>query len=92
MINLKDKNVTVGSVTAQLPEAADIFKKYGIDYCCGGNRKLSDVIKEQKLHEKEIHSKLEEALKERKEGYEKGQDFTAMEPKNSFKLYRRYPP
>jgi regulator of cell morphogenesis and NO signaling len=34
MLILKDK--TVGEVAAEVPAAARVFEKHGIDYCCGG--------------------------------------------------------
>lgn len=79
MINITDRNITIGSITAQLPQAAGIFKNYGIDYCCGGNRKLADVIREQDITEKEIYHELLEAEKARKDQYQHS-DFTAMSP------------
>lgn len=35
MINL---NKTVGELASELPCATRVFEKFGIDYCCGGNR------------------------------------------------------
>lgn len=80
MMNIMDRNATIGGVVAELPQAASIFNKYGIDYCCGGNRRLYDVINEQKMDEKAIYEDLEKALTERKNGYANQGDFTAMEP------------
>ena len=34
---------TVREVALQLPEATRLFEKLNIDYCCGGNRALSDA-------------------------------------------------
>jgi regulator of cell morphogenesis and NO signaling len=47
-----------------MPKASDIFKKYGIDFCCGGHRPLADAIREQNLDEGEILDKLEAAYEE----------------------------
>lgn len=44
--NITDRNNTIGAVVAELPKATEIFKEYGIDYCCGGHRLLADVIKD----------------------------------------------
>lgn len=54
-------NAPVGEIVAHLPRAAEIFKKYKIDFCCGGSRPLSDAIREKNLDEREIMAKLEEA-------------------------------
>jgi regulator of cell morphogenesis and NO signaling len=39
----------VGTIVAEFPGAAEIFKKHKIDFCCGGDRKLHDVITAQGL-------------------------------------------
>lgn len=44
-----NNNSTVGEIVAIMPKAAEIFKQYKIDFCCGGNRKLLEVIKEHNL-------------------------------------------
>jgi regulator of cell morphogenesis and NO signaling len=82
-MKLIDKNQTVGSVVAVFPEAKDIFSNYGIDYCCGGNRILSNVILEQNIDEAALLETLNEAMMERKKEYEdEGRElkFTDMSP------------
>jgi regulator of cell morphogenesis and NO signaling len=79
MINILDKSITIGEVAAQLPEASKIFDEYGIDYCCGGNRRLYDVITAQAVSEEEITGRLNDAIDRRKEGYSGRSDFTGME-------------
>ena len=77
-MNIQDKTITIGTVVAELPEAAKIFESVGIDFCCGGNRTLSDVIKEQKINEVEVYDKLQKVLDERRSGYQ-DKNFTAMD-------------
>lgn len=77
-MNLRDTNVTIGSVVAALPQAKIIFREYGIDYCCGGNRLLKDVIHQQNLSEAVVMNKLEQAQHDRQEQYKATNDFTAM--------------
>lgn len=48
----------VGDIVISFPKAADVLKEYKIDFCCGGNRLFSEVIKEQGLDEEEILIKL----------------------------------
>lgn len=59
----------VGEIVSIMPQASEIFKKYKIDFCCGGNRPLSDVLSELNLNEdellKEIHDKLNEISSEK---------------------------
>ncbi len=79
MINFMDREATVGGIAAGLPEAAGVFREVGIDYCCGGNRKLSEVMKEQGIKEEDVYDKLQKASENRRRGYQ-GNAFTAMEP------------
>lgn len=43
MENLKNKNI--GEFVAEDYRTASVFKKYGIDFCCQGNRTISDACK-----------------------------------------------
>lgn len=49
---------TIGELVVEFPKAAGVFKKYKIDFCCGGNRPLATAIKEQGLIEEEVLAKL----------------------------------
>lgn len=40
---------TVGELVAEMPGRANAFEKLGIDYCCGGKRRLDEVCKEKRL-------------------------------------------
>jgi regulator of cell morphogenesis and NO signaling len=52
---------TVGQLATVLPGATRIFEQFGIDYCCGGKRTLSEACQNASLEvERVIHS-LEEA-------------------------------
>ncbi len=52
------ENSIIGEIVAQDIKAAVVFESVGIDYCCRGNRKLSEVCKEQSLDIKPIMEKL----------------------------------
>ncbi|MCX7749505.1 MAG: iron-sulfur cluster repair di-iron protein [Clostridia bacterium] len=71
---------SVGEIVSIMPKASEIFKRYRIDFCCGGNRLLMDVIKEQKLDEDEILKKLDEAFEENKKVRDNAKDFRVMSP------------
>ena len=43
------KNQNIGELVAKDYRAASIFKKYGIDFCCQGNRSISDACIEKKM-------------------------------------------
>lgn len=77
----QDKDVTIGEVVVKIPKSTEIFKKYGIDYCCGGHRNLRNVIEEQKINEDKLIKELDEAYEERKKGYAGQKDgFESMSP------------
>ena len=46
-MEIRDQKLTIGAVVAELPEAAGVFSKYGIDFCCGGHRNLFKIMEEQ---------------------------------------------
>lgn len=52
--------MNVGDIVTQYPQAADLFKKHKIDFCCGGNRPLHDAVAEKNLNEDEIVQALNE--------------------------------
>lgn len=64
-MNLRDKQITVGKVVTILPESKEIFKKVGIDFCCGGHRFLTSAIDEGDLDAEFIYSQLEKLYEER---------------------------
>lgn len=70
---------SVGEIVSIMPRASEIFKEFNIDFCCGGNRALTEVIKEQKLNEDEILKRLDEAYEETKKRTDQV-DFRKMSP------------
>ncbi|MFA5973717.1 MAG: iron-sulfur cluster repair di-iron protein [Lentimicrobiaceae bacterium] len=47
MSNQTDIEPTIGEIVANDFRAASMFKEAGIDFCCGGNKSLSDACKEK---------------------------------------------
>lgn len=72
IFNSSDK---IGNIVAQLPKASQIFKKYNIDFCCGGNRTLSSAINEQQLDEDALLEELNQTYQETKNLNEKQLDW-----------------
>lgn len=56
-----------GEIVTQFPRASKILKEYHLDFCCGGNRPISEAIAEKNLNEKEVLSKLNTLYDETKE-------------------------
>jgi regulator of cell morphogenesis and NO signaling len=50
---------TVGQIAAKDIRKAAIFKKYGIDFCCGGKKSLEQVCKEKGLELTVVEEELE---------------------------------
>lgn len=48
----------IGEIVAKFPKASHIFREYQIDFCCGGNRPLSEAIRAQNLDEAKVLGKL----------------------------------
>ncbi len=39
----------VADIVTDMPLSADIFRKYGIDFCCGGNITINEAVKNKKI-------------------------------------------
>ncbi len=49
---------TVAEVVAENYKTADVFKKYGIDFCCGGGISLAEMCKKKGLNYSEVEKDL----------------------------------
>lgn len=69
-------NITlkIGEVVAEDYRAASVFSKFGIDYCCGGQKTISDACRKKQVDPKEVVKALDEALKTKEP---RGVDFNA---------------
>ena len=52
------KEMKVGDIVTNDFRTAQVFKNYGIDFCCGGNVKLESIAKEKNIDLDEIEGKL----------------------------------
>ncbi len=52
--------MTVAEIVTDKIEAGDVFKKYDIDFCCGGGVKLSTVCQENSINIDEIVAEIEQ--------------------------------
>ena len=52
------KQTKIGDIVTKDFRAAEVFKKAGIDFCCGGSQSLEDACRDKKLDVAEIESEL----------------------------------
>jgi regulator of cell morphogenesis and NO signaling len=61
-----DNEMTVREIVKQDYRTADVFKKWGINYCCGGNVSLNKICEQQKIDtvalEKDCTKQVKELL------------------------------
>ena len=72
-----DSNKTVRELAVEVPSATRVFEKLGIDYCCGGGKKLNEACDQAKLAVDQVLSDLEQAEKARQERQESGTDWNS---------------
>lgn len=59
--NDTEKGETVGEIAAKDLRKAEVFKKYGIDFCCGGKKSLKEVCNEKGIDPAAIEAELDAA-------------------------------
>ena len=62
-----NKNQRIGEIATIFPKATNIFMKYEIDFCCGGDRPLEEALIKQGIDADKIMSELNTAYDEFKE-------------------------
>jgi regulator of cell morphogenesis and NO signaling len=50
--------ITISEIVTNDFRTSEVFRKYGIDFCCGGQRSLEDACSEKQLDEQKILSEL----------------------------------
>ena len=60
---LESDFVTVGEIVASDIRKAEVFRKYNIDFCCGGKKKLSEVCAQKSLDLNMIKEELDKVTK-----------------------------
>jgi len=69
-----EEGETVGELVAKDYRKAQVFKKYGIDFCCGGKKSVKQVCAEKGISQDELEAELialDEAEKARDAEYDK---------------------
>lgn len=54
------ENQIIGELVAQDYRTASVFKKYGIDFCCQGNRTINEACEKKKLDSKQVINDLDD--------------------------------
>ena len=65
-MNIQDNQI-IGELVAQDYRTASVFKQYGIDFCCQGNRTINDACKTNNIDEKMVIADLNELLQSKEE-------------------------
>ncbi len=55
---------TIGQIVADDYRSAAVFEKFGIDFCCNGNRGIDEACEQKKVDAGELRKKLEIAIAE----------------------------
>lgn len=55
---------TVGEIVARMPRASEVFKRHGVDFCCGGHKPLAEAVVLANASEIQVLTELEEAYNE----------------------------
>lgn len=63
-----NKQSIVGKIVAENYKAASIFKKYRIDFCCNGNRTISDASHDKNLSEEALIEELRSVVNKKEGG------------------------
>ena len=58
-----ENDETLGQIAAKDLRKAQIFKKYGLDFCCGGKKTVKEACKEKGLDVTKIEQELQQADK-----------------------------
>ncbi len=62
------ENQIIGELVAQDYRTASVFKKYGIDFCCQGNRSINDACEKKKIDVKLVLNDLDAVVSANSEG------------------------
>src|SRR5579885_2208072 len=58
------EDTRVGDIAAASAAAASVLERYGIDYCCGGNRPLEDACREKGVSPADVKRDIAHAIAE----------------------------
>lgn len=65
-MNIKESDI-IGEIVAKDYRAASVFKNHSVDFCCNGNRSVSEACAENNLDTNQILEELNQAFSESRE-------------------------
>lgn len=74
----KINNKPIGEIVRDDYRTAEVFKKFNIDFCCGGKKTIEEVCSTNNISVGEFTNALSETLN--KTGFDKGYNFKDWEP------------
>lgn len=77
-IKKNEAGMTVGELAARDIRKAEVFKKYGIDFCCGGKKTLKQACEELNLDAAVVEVELDNSQKAPAKGFDN--DFDRWQP------------
>lgn len=76
LLPIAEKPLTIGEMVVADYRKAEVFRKYGIDYCCGGKKSLEETCQKKGLDPQVVQKELNEVAKKPIDGH---QDFNTWE-------------
>ena len=75
-LNIGEKPATIGELAAEDYRKVEVFRKFGLDFCCGGKKSLKEACSDKGIDEAQV----EAALKKLEEEQQKpSQDFNSWD-------------
>lgn len=75
---LFDAETKVGDLVTLLPASSSLMKQFKIDFCCGGNRPVGEVLQERQIEPALFFDELKVVLEKQANRQESGLQFSAM--------------
>lgn len=66
-IKRNEAGTTVGEIAAADIRKAEVFKKYGIDFCCGGKKTVAQTCAEKHIDAKKLQQDLDACVEEKED-------------------------
>ncbi len=75
-MNTIDRNATIGAIVSQRLDRSRVFERYGLDYCCGGAKTVTEACSEKGVDPEKVFDDLKKA--EAEQGQLPSDDYSRM--------------